>query len=107
MANWIEIGPVSDFSESAKTCVTVADKPLVICHIDDQWFSVLNICPHAGLPLGDGELRGSILTCPFHGYTYNVRTGANIDFPTEEPPVSTFAIKVDSGQVFVDLEPSN
>ena len=107
MAKWTEIGPVSDFAGADKTCVRISDKPLVICRIDDQWFCILNVCPHAGLPLGEGDLRGSILTCPFHGYTYNVKNGVNIDFPTEEPPVSTFAIKVDSEQVFVDLEPTN
>ena len=33
------------------------------------------ICPHAGGPLGKGPLRGNIVTCPWHGWQFDVRDG--------------------------------
>jgi len=104
MANWIDIGPASESAEAGKNCVSAEGKPLVVCHVKGQWHCVLNVCPHAGLPLGEGELRGTILTCPFHGYAYDVRTGVNIDFPQEEAPVRTFEVKVESDRVMINME---
>ena len=43
------------------------------------------------------------LTCPYHGYTYHIKTGKNIDFPDEERRATTFPIHVEGGRVQVQL----
>jgi 3-phenylpropionate/trans-cinnamate dioxygenase ferredoxin subunit len=88
--------------------VRIGDRAVVIFHHDEGWFAVADSCPHAGMPLGGGDLRGCVLTCPFHGYAYNIKTGANLDFPDMEPPVATYAVKIEGGDVMVDMSgPSN
>ena len=105
MAKWIDVGVESDFPAGSVTPVTAGDRSVVVCRTDDQLAAVADACPHAGLPLADGELRGCVLTCQYHGYTYNVLTGKNIDFPHEEPPVPTFPVRVsEAGRVEVQIE---
>ena len=33
------------------------------------------ICPHQGGPLAEGAVEGTIVTCPWHGWQFDVRTG--------------------------------
>ena len=102
MAKWIEVGSTSDFESTTKKCVEVEGVPVVVCHVGGDWYAVANTCPHAGLPLGEGDLQGKILTCPFHGYTYNVATGVNIDMPDDEL-LERFEVKVEVGKVLVEV----
>jgi nitrite reductase/ring-hydroxylating ferredoxin subunit len=102
MAKWIEAAPESDVPAGQKTCVEAAGFPLVLCNVAGKLFAAINICPHAGLPIGDGDLAGKTLTCPYHGYTYNVETGKNID-DADDMPLTTFPIRVVDGKIEVEL----
>lgn len=85
-------------------CLDVNGVDMVLCNVEGELFAVENECPHAGLPLGDGELTDCILTCPYHGYAYDVRSGKNIDFPDSETPARVFPIRIENGQVEIDTE---
>lgn len=50
-------------------------EPVAVCRVGEDVYVLDNDCPHAGGPLGDGDLQGHILSCPFHGWTFDVRTG--------------------------------
>ncbi|MFI5156398.1 MAG: Rieske (2Fe-2S) protein [Chitinophagales bacterium] len=53
-------------------------KSVCILSWNSQWHAFSGTCPHAGAPLSKGELdpRG-IITCPRHGYSFNIRNGLN------------------------------
>ncbi|MCE9588928.1 MAG: Rieske (2Fe-2S) protein [Planctomycetes bacterium] len=104
MAKWIELGPESDFPAGVKKSVTIQGTPVTVFNIEGLLLAIVNSCPHAGLPLGEGELCGKTITCPFHGYAYNVETGRNVDFPDSEQPVRTVPARIENGKVEVDLE---
>jgi nitrite reductase/ring-hydroxylating ferredoxin subunit len=65
---------------------------------------VRDACPHAGKPLRDGSVCGTVLTCRYHGYAYDVRSGRHVDFPYDELPVRTLAVRLREGRVEVDTE---
>ncbi len=106
MPKWIEIGPQNEFPAGGRQRVRPGGVPVVVFNIEGRLTAVLDVCPHAGLPLGEGELRGTVLTCPFHGYAFNVETGHNADFPSPEPALQTFPVRVgQSGKVEIDIQP--
>lgn len=54
----------------------VADGRIFAVYNVDGRFHVLDgICPHAGGPLGKGMLQGCVVTCPWHGWQFDVTTG--------------------------------
>jgi nitrite reductase (NADH) small subunit len=54
----------------------VADGRIFAVYNVGGTFHVLDgICPHAGGPLGKGTLRGDVVTCPWHGWQFQVSTG--------------------------------
>lgn len=100
---WTDLGPASDFPADNQRCVRADGVPLVVIHVDGAFYALENICPHAGRPLGDGERAGMTLTCPYHGYTYHIKTGRNIDYPEDETPVRTFPVRLHDDRVQVQL----
>ena len=100
MTKWIDAGPAREFSDSTKKCLNLEGVPTVVCQVKGTLHAVANACPHAGLPLGEGDLAGTILTCPFHGYTYNVASGVNVDMPDDEK-LPCYEVKMEGSRVMV------
>ena len=107
MPTWTDIADADELPEGARLCAQVNDKPIVILHSKGGLYAIANTCPHAGRPLEEGEVRGATITCPFHGYTYNLKTGNNIDHPEFEPPVPTYPVRIESGKVQVAMKDSS
>jgi nitrite reductase/ring-hydroxylating ferredoxin subunit len=102
-AQWTDLGPANEFPTNKQACVDIQGLRLVVMNVDDEYYAIENQCPHAGRPLGDGERRGMTITCPYHGYTYHIKTGKSIDYPEEETPVKTFPIRLHEGRVEAQL----
>jgi 3-phenylpropionate/trans-cinnamate dioxygenase ferredoxin subunit len=69
----------------------------------DEVHAMENICPHAGAPLHVGPVQDGIVTCPAHGWAYNVRTGFNAD-NADGFPIPCFAVKIEGDDIWVDIE---
>ncbi len=114
MHTWTPLGPVNSFPQGQPTCITAADTPVVICPIATNSPGgggggggvcvVKNQCPHAGLPIGDGDLRGRVLTCPYHNYPYDVATGRHLLYPHEEPPLRIYRTRIIDGILEIEME---
>lgn len=103
MPKWVSIAKPADLADGGKVCANAENVPVTVCQVEGKLFAFQNVCPHAGLPLGEGPLAGKAITCPFHGYTYNVETGKNIDF-ADDIPLLRYPVKVEGDQVLIDLE---
>uniref|UniRef100_A0A7C2PGS8 Rieske (2Fe-2S) protein n=1 Tax=Schlesneria paludicola TaxID=360056 RepID=A0A7C2PGS8_9PLAN len=79
----------------------VADRVLAVYLLDGQVYALDGICPHAGGPLAQGMVRNQVVTCPWHGWQYNVCTGQHRINP--KICVQTFAATVDDGVVYVNM----
>jgi 3-phenylpropionate/trans-cinnamate dioxygenase ferredoxin component len=68
--------------------VHVAGRSVLLCNVAGALYAMENRCPHAGIPLVGGRLRGCILECPMHGGKLDVRDGR-----PAAPPIRTAAIQ--------------
>jgi nitrite reductase/ring-hydroxylating ferredoxin subunit len=83
--------------------VDIAGKALAIFNVDGQYAAVDNTCPHRGGPLGEGDLEGHVVRCPWHGWGWDVTTGANVNNPAVR--IGCYPVTVRDGVVFVRLAP--
>ena len=58
-----------------------------------------NICPHAGGTLGEGNVEGDTVTCPLHGWQFNLQTGACLNEPGND--IKIYPVEVRKGRVFL------
>ena len=66
-----------------------------------QFYAIDNSCRHRGGPLGEGDLMGTTVVCPWHGWEYNVTNGENIDDPSVK--VACFAVRVDGDDILLEV----
>ena len=50
--------------------------PVLATRLDGEIVATAGVCPHEDVGLADGDLDGACLTCPGHGYQFDIRTGA-------------------------------
>lgn len=70
----------------------VGNTPLAIANVDGVFFAVSDRCPHAGGPIGDGTLEGHTVTCPYHGWSYDLQDGSC--FVNDEAKLTCFEVKI-------------
>lgn len=68
--------PKSDIPDGEVRTIEVDGIVVAICNVGGEFFAFDGTCPHAGGPLGDGYLNGTTLTCPWHGWQFDVKTAA-------------------------------
>ncbi len=54
----------------------------LLARVGDDVFCLPAACAHAGGPLADGHLEGTVVTCPYHGWSYDVRDGSCLVDPS-------------------------
>jgi nitrite reductase/ring-hydroxylating ferredoxin subunit len=74
---------------------------LAVFNVEGTFFAIDNRCVHRGGPLGEGPLEGSVVTCPWHAWRFDVTTGANVNNPAVK--VACFPVMVDKGTIWVTL----
>ncbi len=104
MTKWIDVGPQQDLPTGRRQCAKLEGQSIVVFNLEGRYYALENRCTHAGLPLEDGDLSGCALTCPYHGFTFNITNGQNVDDP-KDTPVRTYPVKCENGRVLVGLEP--
>jgi nitrite reductase/ring-hydroxylating ferredoxin subunit len=95
----VRLLPVHELPEGQVIEVVAGDRTLAVANVDGQIYAVDGTCPHAGGPLGDGQLEGCMLTCPWHGWSYDLRSGeSSVD---SSVAVQTFPVRVVDGVIYL------
>lgn len=68
---------------------------IALFNIDGEIFALENACPHQGGPLGEGEVENACVTCPWHGWQFDVKTGTCINMPGEDAIKMTIEVRGD------------
>lgn len=85
--------PMSAIPPGEVKQVVVDGDVVAVANVDGTFHAVEGCCPHASGPLGDGILRGGTLTCPWHGWRFDVASGTCLDDPGA--CLETYSVQVD------------
>ena len=99
MAESVRVARVSEMPPGSSKIVVVLGHPVALFNVDGTFYAVSNVCLHRGGPIGEGSLDGITVTCPMHGWEYDLRTGANLANPLAR--LKTYAVRVDGDYVHV------
>lgn len=99
--SWARVADVQDIPQGEGRVVEVAGRALAVFNVDGQFYALDNACTHRGGPLGEGELDGAVVTCPWHAWRWDVTTGANVNNPGLRVP--SLPVTVRGGVVLVNL----
>lgn len=101
MPQWIRVAAVSDVPVGSAKEVMAGEQVVAVFNVDGKFHAMDGVCPHAGGPLGEGELRGTTVTCPWHGWQFDVTSGKNC--LNARITHTCFPAKVEGDGVFVEV----
>jgi nitrite reductase/ring-hydroxylating ferredoxin subunit len=103
MSKLIKVAETKDVSPGTAKVVQAEGRSIALFNVAGGFCAIDNDCSHVGGPLGEGELAGEVVTCPWHGAKFNVKTGEVLGPPARKG-VQSFPVKVQGNDVFVELE---
>lgn len=102
MPNFVKAASSSDLKPGENKVVNVNGTEVGLFNVNGEFFAISNTCLHRGGPLGEGFLEEDVVTCPWHGWRFNVKTGENIMMPNAK--VAKYAVKVEGNDVMVAVD---
>jgi nitrite reductase (NADH) small subunit len=79
----------------------VGGQAIAIANVSGKFHAINSVCAHEGGPLGEGELDGTVVTCPWHAWQYDVTTGKVVQNSTVG--VDCYPVEVRGDDLFVDV----
>jgi len=73
--DWFRIASTAECPPGTSIERVVEGRIVALANVGGAWHALDGLCPHQGGPLGTGRLCGTVLTCPWHGWQFDVTTG--------------------------------
>ena len=101
MSEWVRVADALDIPAGTGKEFAVLGRIVAVFNIAGTFYAMDGVCPHAGGPLGEGVLTGNVVTCPWHGWQFDVTSGqhclnANLQHPA-------FPVRLEGNDVLVEL----
>jgi nitrite reductase/ring-hydroxylating ferredoxin subunit len=102
MATWTRLTRASQCPVGSATEVVAGQRVIALFNVDGTFYALDGVCPHQGGPLGQGLLSGCVVTCPWHGWQFDVTSGQHQFNPQMVQP--RFETRVEDDWILIDLE---
>ena len=102
MSNIVKVANVREVPDGAALVVEAHGRKIALFNTGGNFYAIDNACLHLGGSLGAGDVYGTRVVCPLHGWEYDFTTGASVDDPAMR--LACFAVKVDGDDVFVEFQ---
>ena len=100
---FIDIASIHDLPVGRARTVKVGDRSIALYHTVSGFFASDNRCPHRGGPLGEGDIIGGEIICPWHLWGFDIASGECTG--NAEVSIVTHEVKVEGDRILVKLAP--
>ena len=102
MSEFVKVANTDELVPGRCKTVEISGSRVALFNVAGRFYAMDDTCAHRGGPLGDGTLDDAIVTCPWHGWQYDVSTGACQTNPRVQ--MVCYEVRVEGDQVKVALE---
>ncbi len=98
---WRSAGKASELQKDSAKSVEITGKKLAIFNVAGKFYALADHCMHRGGPLGLGHVEEGRVTCPWHAWEFDVKTGNCLTM--EGSKQASYPVKIENGEIFVEL----
>ena len=102
MATFRKASETKDLAPGTAKLVEIEERKIALFNVDGKFYAIDNTCTHRGGPLAEGEIEGDVVTCPWHGATYNVKTGEVLG-PPASLGVASYNVRVEGSDIEIEM----
>jgi nitrite reductase/ring-hydroxylating ferredoxin subunit len=104
MDEFIDIASIHELPLGRAKTVFLGERRVALYHTAKGFFASDNSCPHRGGPLGEGDIIGNEIVCPWHLWGFDVETGLCGGNPALS--INTHEVKVEGDRLLIRLAPA-
>jgi len=97
----VKVAEVGEVPEGEGRVVEADGRTLALFNVSGTFYALDNACAHRGGPLGEGDLDGRLVSCPWHAWRWDVTTGRNANNPAVS--MACYPVHVEPAGIFVEL----
>ena len=101
MSEFIKVAKKGELEKGRGTIVEVQGTSLALFDIQGKICVIKNSCPHAEGPVGEGDLEEKVVTCPWHGWQFDVTTGESP--ASSDMKVETYPVKIEGEDILIQI----
>jgi nitrite reductase/ring-hydroxylating ferredoxin subunit len=99
MGERVKVAAAADVEPGKSICVKAGNERVAVFNIDGEYFAMSDMCPHAGGPLSEGFVNGTQVSCPWHGWMFDLCPGD--DAPKDG--VERYTVHVEGDDLHLEL----
>jgi nitrite reductase/ring-hydroxylating ferredoxin subunit len=99
MPNGVKVATRGELPPGKIKKAVVNGLEIAVMNVEGAFYATTTLCPHQGGPLDEGELDGSTLICPWHGWMFNVCDGSAVMNPRVK--IKTYTVEVEGEDIYV------
>lgn len=98
----VVVGSIADVPAGRGATVTLDDgTELALYNINGDFYAIENFCPHRGAPLAEGSLCAHIVECDWHGWRFDVRTGACLNHINSD--LESYSVVIENDLIVITI----
>ncbi|OGW87192.1 MAG: non-heme iron oxygenase ferredoxin subunit [Omnitrophica bacterium RIFCSPHIGHO2_02_FULL_46_11] len=99
MSEFTKVAAKSEIAPGYTKKVEINGKEIAVFNIGGNFCAIADTCSHRGGPLSEGSVENNVVTCPWHGWEYDVTNGSCLTNPSVTQ--AKYDVKVDGGDIYV------
>jgi nitrite reductase/ring-hydroxylating ferredoxin subunit len=101
VADFVKVAVRAEVPAGTAKLIETGGRKIALFNSDGTFYAIDNTCKHRGGPLAEGELDGHEVTCPWHGWSYDITTGENMDDPSIR--LGCYAVRVEGDDILIEI----
>ena len=102
MGRIVKVAETKDVPPGTAMDVDLEGRSVALFNVDGRFYAIDGTCTHRGGPLSEGELDGTVVTCPWHGARFDVTTGEVLGPPAARG-VGRYDVRVEGEDVKIEI----
>jgi NAD(P)H-dependent nitrite reductase small subunit len=103
MPTFVAVASLADLPPGSSKTVLVGEREVALFNVAGTLYAIDNFCPHQGGPLADGWVQDAAVTCPWHAWCFDLRTGKMT--LGDLARVDVFDVQLDGSTISISCEP--
>ena len=101
---WVDVGPAAEVARQGARRVESDIGPIAVFRtMDDDYYAVLDRCPHKGGPLSEGIVHGRAIACPLHNWSISLESGEPLGADAGKGCTPTVPVRIEGERILLGL----
>ncbi len=101
MPDFITVAKIADLKPGQAKIILAGGQEIALFNVGGSFYATSNVCLHMAGPLGEGDLSDQVVSCPYHGWQYDVKTGECFTLPGMK--IQTYPVQIMGEEVQISI----